>query len=91
MAQQVARRLRARQRLFGQAHAEGLLDAQQQLNASEAVQTKVALKGAVELGVARGTGLILGEQAVDLGQQALGRSFDFARAVLCFHVADQQT
>ncbi len=89
-AQQVARRLRARQRLLGQAHAEGLLEAQQQFDAPEAVETEIALQRAVELGVARAAGLILGEQAVDLGQQPLGRAFEFARTFLCLHVADSQ-
>ena len=62
-AQQIARSFRRHQRLFRQAHAEGLFDARQQFHARQAVETEIALQQAVETH-RRHTGL-----AAQLGRQ----------------------
>ena len=73
-AQQVARRLHARHDRFGQRHAEPFLDAQEELDAPEAVEAVVLLETGVER---RGNGAarrmqLLGELAQGFDQRVGG-------------------
>ena len=69
-AQEVARRLGRVQRLFGQAHAERALGAQQQFDAGEAVEAEIALERAVERDRERAAGPRFVDERLNQLQQA---------------------
>ena len=76
-AQQVARRFGRVQRVLGQAHVEGALHPEHELDPREAVQAEVALERAVERGVRLLAVARVVHHLIDHGDQRSGAGFGF--------------